>query len=69
MKPDGPLDLSVKMTAAGVADWMAANQNLTVGPVTDVSVGGLSGKQMDIALAPAAVVPTGDCPVQRASAC
>ena len=65
VKPDGPLDLSVKMTAAGVADWMAANQNLTVGPVTDVSVGGLSGKQMDIALAPAAVVPTGDCPVQR----
>ncbi len=65
VKPDGTLDLSVKMTAAGVADWMAANPNLTVGPVTDVSVGGLTGKQMDIALAPDAVVPTGDCPVQR----
>ena len=33
--------------------------------MTDVSVGGLSGKQMDIALAPDAVVPTGDCPVKR----
>jgi len=65
VKPEGPLDLSVKMTAAGVADWMAGNQNLTVGPVTDVNVGGLTGKQMDIALAPDAVVPTGDCPVQR----
>jgi hypothetical protein len=65
VKPDGPLDLSVKMTAAGVADWMTANENLTVGPVTDVTVGGLTGKQMDISLAPNAVVPAGDCPVQR----
>ena len=65
LKPDGPLDLSVKLTAAGVADWMSGNPNLTVGPVTDVNVGGLTGKQMDIALAPSAVVPTGDCPVQR----
>jgi len=64
-KPDGTRDLSVKMTAAGISDWMAGNQNLTVGPVTDVSIGGLTGKQMDVAIAPDAVVPTGDCPVAR----
>jgi hypothetical protein len=65
VKPDGSLDLSVKMTAAGIGEWLAANQNLTVGPVTDVTVGGLTGKRMDVAIAPNAVVPTGDCPVQR----
>ncbi len=65
VKPDGSLDLSVKMTAAGVADWLAGNPNLTVGPVSNVDVGGLSGKTMAIALGPDAVTPTGDCPVQR----
>ena len=69
LKPDGPIDLSVQMTAAMLADWMSGNPNLTVGPVTDVNVGGLTGKQMDIALAPDAVVPTGDCPSSDASAC
>lgn len=65
VKLDGSLDMSVKMTAAGIGEWMAANQNLNVGPVTDVTVGGLPGKRMDVAIAPDAVVPTGDCPVQR----
>jgi hypothetical protein len=65
VKPDGSLDLSVKMTAAGISDWLAANQDLTVGPVTDVTLGGLTGRRMDVAIAPNAVVPTGDCPVQR----
>jgi hypothetical protein len=65
LKPDGLRDLSVKMTAAGIGDWLTNDQDLTVGPVTDVNIGGLTGKQMDIALAPDAVVPTGDCPVQR----
>ena len=65
VKPDGSLDLSVKMTAAGISDWMANDQNLTVGPVTDVTIGGLKGKRFDIALPPGAVVPTGDCPVPR----
>jgi len=65
VKPDGSRDLSVEMTAAGISDWMAANQNLMVGPVTDVSIGGLKGKRMDIAISPNAVVPTGECPVQR----
>jgi hypothetical protein len=64
-KPDGSRDLSVEMTAAGISDWMAGNPNLTVGPVTDVSIGGLPGKQMDVALAPDAVVPAGDCPVPQ----
>ena len=33
--------------------------------MSNVEVGGLSGKTMTIAIAPDAVVPTGDCPVQR----
>lgn len=65
VKPDGSLDLSVKMTAAGISDWLANDPNLTVGPVTDVTIGGLKGKQLDLSLAPGAVVPIGDCPVQR----
>ncbi len=65
VKPDGSRDLAVTMTAAGISDWMTGNQNLTVGPVTNVTVGGLTGKRMDIALAPNAIVPIGDCPVTR----
>ncbi len=64
-KPDGTRDLSVTMTAAGISEWLAANQNVTVGPVTDVSIGGLKGKQMDIAISEDAVVAAGDCPVPR----
>ena len=64
VKPDGSRDLSVELTAAGISDWMAGHQDLTVGPVTDVSIGGLKGKRMDVALASGAAATPGDCQVR-----
>jgi hypothetical protein len=49
-KPDGTLDLSVKVSVDGIASWFAANPALTVSPAKAVTIGGLSGKVMDFAL-------------------
>ena len=63
-KPDGTLDLSAKTTADGIAGWFATNADLTVGPVTDVTIGGLHGKQLDLSVAPTSTAHQADCPVQ-----
>jgi len=63
-KPDGTLDFSAKITADGIAGWFATNTDLTVGPATDVTIGGLHGKQLDFSVAPTSTAHQADCPVQ-----
>jgi hypothetical protein len=62
-KPDGTLDLSVTVSVDGIASWLAADPALTVTPAKAVTIGGLSGKVMDFALAPGTVSHPADCPV------
>ncbi len=62
-KPDGTLDLSVTVSVDGITKWFAADPALTVSPAKAVTIGGLSGKVMDFALAPGTVSHPSDCPV------
>jgi hypothetical protein len=64
-KTDGSLDLAVPQTVDGVTGWFAANQDITVSPATDVTVGGLRGKRMTLTTAPTSSVHyPADCPVK-----
>ena len=64
-KTDGTLDLAVPQTVDGVTGWFTANRDLAVGPVTDVTVGGLHGKRMTLTTAPTSTAHyPADCPVQ-----
>lgn len=63
-KIDGSLDFSVPQTVEGITAWLAANPDLTVGPATDVTVGGLHGKRMTLMAAPTSTAHyPRDCPV------
>jgi hypothetical protein len=63
-KPDGTLDFALPMTVAGIKAWLAANEALTVGPMSDVSIGGLHGVRTELEVAPGAISHPTDCPVQ-----
>jgi hypothetical protein len=64
-KTDGTLDLSVPLTVDGITGWFAAHPDLTVGPATAVTVGGLHGKRMTFMAAPTSTAHyPADCPVQ-----
>jgi hypothetical protein len=64
-KIDGTLDLSVPLTVDGITGWFAAHPDLTVGPATDVTVGGLHGKRMTVEAAPTSTAHyPPDCPVK-----
>jgi len=64
-KTDGTLDLSAPLTVDGITGWLAAHPDLTVGPATDVSVGGLHGKRMTLEVAPTSTAHyPADCPVR-----
>lgn len=59
---DGTAVFSVDISVDAIQRWLATNAALTVGPAKTISVGGLAGEQMDIAIAPNAG-PTPGCPV------
>lgn len=61
--PDGTAVFSVDISVDAIQTWLATNKALTVGPTMRVSIGGLKGVSMDIAVAPSAS-PTANCPVQ-----
>lgn len=63
-KLDGTLELTGDMSVAALKRWLAADPALTVGPATDVSIGGLHGVRMDLATAPGIESHPSDCPVQ-----
>jgi hypothetical protein len=54
----------VNATIDGLATWLRSHELLHVTPSKRVTVGGLSGLAMDIAIAPGAVSHPSDCPVQ-----
>jgi hypothetical protein len=61
--PDGTAVFSVDISVDAIKKWLATNAALSVGPAKTVSIGGLTGVQMDIAVSPNAA-PTPGCPVQ-----
>jgi hypothetical protein len=61
--PGGNPIFSVGISVAAITKWLPTNTALTVGPMTDVSIGGLKGVQMEITAAPSSV-PTVGCEVQ-----
>jgi hypothetical protein len=64
-KTDGTLDLSAPLTVDGITGWFAAHPDLTVGPATDVTVGGLHGKRMTVEAASTSTAHyPPDCPVK-----
>jgi hypothetical protein len=64
-KTDGTLDFSVPLTVEGITGWFAAHPDLTVGPATAVTVGGLHGMRMTFMAAPTSTAHyPADCPVQ-----
>jgi hypothetical protein len=52
------------LTVEGITGWFAANQNLTVGPATDITIGGLHGKRMAFTVSATATTHLVGCPVQ-----
>jgi hypothetical protein len=68
-KPDGTLDLSVTASVDSITKWFASDPSLTVGAAKAVTIGGLSGKVMDFAVAPGTVSHPADCPGRPASTC
>jgi hypothetical protein len=63
-KPDGTLDASAGTTAEALVAWLAANAAWTVTPAKDVSVGGLTGSQIDAVIGQEVLTHPSDCPVQ-----
>jgi hypothetical protein len=61
--PDGTPVFSVDISVDAIQKWLATDKALTVGPATSMSIGGLKGVWMDLAVAPGAS-PTANCPVQ-----
>ncbi len=62
-KPDGSVETSVPIQVETIKAWLAANTALTVSEPVDVSVGGLRGIRVDLAVAPGAASHPSDCPV------
>ena len=63
-KSDGAPVSGVETKVDAIATWVAGNPSFTVSPVTKVSIGGLDGKRMDLAIAPGVESHQTDCPVQ-----
>lgn len=59
---DGSPVLSVDISVDAIGPWLAGNKDLRVGPMSQVSIGGLKGIRMEIEVAPGAA-PTTRCPV------
>lgn len=62
--PDGEIDSIGGSTSESLTAWLAANKALTVTPAKAVTIGGLSGSQLDVAIAPGETAHQSDCPVQ-----
>jgi hypothetical protein len=62
--PDGNPVFSVDITVDAIKRWLATDTAITVGPMTDVTVGGLSGVKTEIAVAAGVDSHPGDCPVK-----
>jgi len=61
--PDGTPVFSVDISVDAIAKWLAANPALSVGTQATVTIGGLKGVRMDVAIAPDAG-PSLNCPVR-----
>lgn len=63
-KPDGTLVAGVDIKVKPLETWLASNTALMAGATTPVTVGGLAGGRIDVALAPGLQSHQSDCPVQ-----
>jgi len=62
-RADGaPAGIAIEVGA--IQRWLVSDPDLTVGPVTKVIVGGLSGVMLDLAIAPTSTSHPGDCLVK-----
>ena len=57
-------DPTVGYKVADIAGWLAKNPSVTATPATPVTIGGLTGVTMDLAIAPGAENKDPQCPVQ-----
>lgn len=60
--PDGTILPSVGADVPSMVAWLTANPNLQVSAPVDVHIGGLAGKQVDVAIAPDAPNQDPQCP-------
>jgi hypothetical protein len=63
-KPTGVRAAGVASTVTAITDWLATNSALEATKPQPVTIGGLSGTQIDLALAPGAENADPTCPVQ-----
>jgi hypothetical protein len=63
-KPDGVRAPSVASVVADLTDWLTTNPALVATKPQPVTIGGLAGTRMDLALAPGAENGDPSCPVQ-----
>lgn len=66
--PDGTPVFSVDISVDAIKAWLATNKALSVGPVTQASVGGLKGVWMDLAI-PATASPGGSAGCSSVQVC
>lgn len=62
--PEGEPVPSVQSSVEQIGEWLASNSALTVGPGTEVSIGGLDGKSWDVGIAPDVENHDPQCPVR-----